>query len=493
VPTYDRTALTAAVVHLGVGGFHRAHQAVYLDELARRGNMAWGELGVGLHHEDMKNALEPQDYLYTLVERDAGGDRARVVGSMGRYLFAPAEPEGVLTALSDPRTRLVTLTITMGGYDIDPVTGDFRAEDPEIQADLDGTAAPVTVFGYICEALSRRRAAGVAPFTILSCDNMQDNGGAARTAVVSFARLRDEDLAQWIEDTVAFPSSMVDRITPETTPEGRDLVARQFGVADRWPVITERFTQWFIQDTFCNERPPLDQVGVQFVPDVTPYMTMKTRLLNASHSALGYLGYLAGHRNTAEAMRDPLIRAYVARLMDDEVTPLLPPVPNVDLTAYKRTLLERFANPALKDELARLCSRGSTKMPTFLLPSIAEALQRGGRHDLLSLAVAGWFRYLRGTDYDDNTIEIKDALKDRLQKLAVASGNDPRALLGERGVFGDLGLNAGFVASLRQTLCNLERDGLRTTIESALERPAPEVDSEKLRATLERFPAGRAA
>ncbi|MCA1599952.1 MAG: mannitol dehydrogenase family protein, partial [Chloroflexi bacterium] len=347
VPTYDRAALTPAIVHLGVGGFHRAHQAVYLDDLARRGVTDWGEVGVGLHHRDMQDALAPQDYLYTVVERDAAGDSGRVVGVMNRYLFAPEEPAAVLDALADPRTRLVTLTITMAGYDIDPATGDFKAEDSDVQADLapDHPFTPATIFGYICDALERRRAAGHAPFTILSCDNMRDNGGAAQTAVVSFARRRDEALGQWIEDTVAFPSSMVDRITPEMTDEDRALVARLCGVADRWPVVTEPFKQWIVQDTFCNGRPPLEEVGVQFVADVTPYMTMKTRLLNASHSALGYLGYLAGYHSTDEAMGDPAMRAYIARMMDDEVTPLLPEAPGIDLTAYTRTLIERFANP----------------------------------------------------------------------------------------------------------------------------------------------------
>jgi len=233
---------------------------------------------------------------------------------------------------------------------------------------------------------------------VLSRDNMQDNGSVARTAVVSYARLRDEVLARWIEDTVAFPSSMVDRITPETTLEAQELVVSTVGVDDHWAVVTEPFMQWIVQDTFCNGRPPLEQVGVQFVADVRSYELMKTRLLNASHSALGYLGSLAGYHDTDEAMGDPLIRAYLARLMNTEVTPLLPETPGIDLAAYKRTLLERFANPAIKDQLARLCARGSSKVPTFLLPSIREALEQGRPHALLALAVAGWFRYLRGVD-----------------------------------------------------------------------------------------------
>lgn len=468
VPTYDRAALTPAIVHLGVGGFHRAHQAVYLDELARRGNTEWGEVGVGLRHRDMKDALEPQDYLYTVVERDAHDEEARVVGAMVRYHFAPEDPEAVLAALAAEQTRLVTLTITKEGYNVDLVTGVFQAEDPAVQADLAHPDRPTTAVGYLVEALDRRRQAGLPPFSVLSCDNLQDNGAITRTAVTSFARLRDEALARWIAENGAFPSSMVDRITPETTPEAQDVVAQTMGVEDRWPVVTEPFIQWIVQDTFCNGRPPLEEVGVQFVADVQPYELMKTRLLNASHSALGYLGSLAGYHVTDEAMADPLIRAYLAHLMDDEVSPLLPEAPGIDMAAYTRTLLERFANPEIKDQLARLCARGSVKVPTFILPSIAAALEHGRPYALLTLAVAGWFRYLRGVDDDGNALEIKDALKDRLHDLALSGGNDPRPLLGERGIFGDLGENVDFTASLERALRALDRDGLRATVEAYL-------------------------
>jgi mannitol-1-phosphate/altronate dehydrogenase len=472
VPSYDRTALTPAIVHFGVGGFHRAHQAVYLDQIAAHGiSTAWGEWGVGLHSRAMKDALAPQACLYTVVERSAEEDRARVVGAMGRYLYAPEETEAVLAALTDERTRLITLTITGTGYKVDPNTGTFDADDPEVNADLDHPANPDTVFGYLVEALRRRRERGIPPFSVLSCDNMQDNGAAARTSIVSFADLRDEKLARWIERNVAFPSSMVDRITPATTDADRAFVAHTFAIDDRWPVVTEPFTQWIVQDTFCHGRPPFEEVGVQLVADVTPYERMKTRLLNASHCAIGYLGYLAGYRRTDEAMADPLFRAYITRLMDDEVTPLLPAVSGIDLPHYKRTLIERFANPKIGDQLARLCGRGSTKVPNYLLPSIAEALEGGRPHELLALAVAGWCRYLRGVDDEGKPIEIKDVLKDRLQELARAGTTDPRPLLSEYGVFGDLGENPAFVASLERALRALDRDGPHATLAAYLAAP----------------------
>jgi mannitol-1-phosphate/altronate dehydrogenase len=471
VPTYDRSALTPAVVHFSVGGFHRAHQLLYFDKVAqRRISDAWGVVGVGLHSRHMKDALAPQDHLYTVVERSPDGERARVVGVMVDYHFAPDDPATVLDVLSDERTRMVSLTITGNGYRLCPQTGEFDPDDVDIRWDLAHTACPRTVFGYIVEALDRRRRAGLPPFTVVSCDNMHRNGDAARAAVVGFARLRDEVLARWITDRVAFPSSMVDRITPHTTPEQREAVAQRYGVDDNWPVITEPFSQWVIEDTFCNGRPPLDLVGVRFVPDVARYELMKTRLLNASHCALGYLGSLAGYTSIDEVMADPLFAEYVERMMDVEVTPLLPPPDGIDLAEYKQTLLRRFANPAIADQLYRLCRRGSTKMPHHLLPSLREAVDGNGPHALLTLAVAAWFRYLLGVDMAGRPVVIDDPRADLLQALARAGGTDPRPLLGERSIFGDLGEHPRFVAELADALERLERNGVRETLAAALRR-----------------------
>ena len=464
IPRYDRGSLTPAVVHLGVGGFHRAHQAVYLDDLARTGETGWGEIGVGLRSPAMRDALTPQDCLFTVVERCDRGDTARVVGSMIRYLFAPDDPEAVLAVLSDERTRVVTLTITGGGYPVGE-DGTFDADDAQVRADLAHPDRPQTTFGYLAEALHRRREAGLPAFTVLSCDNMPDNGAATRTAVLGFAAARDESLAAWIDAHASFPASMVDRITPDTDDAARDLVAEQFGVRDRSPVITEPFRQWVIEDRFCNGRPPLERVGVQFVDDVAPYKLMKTRLLNASHSALGYLGYLVGGYGTSsEAMANPVISDYLAALMRQEITASLPEVPGIDLAAYQRTLLERFANPQISDQLSRLCGRGSTKMPAYLLPSLMAARAEDRPTTLLTLAVAGWCRYLQGSDLNGNPFEIKDARKDVLQPLAVARGTDPRPLLGERDIFGPLGDDPEFVRTLEAAIRDIEEYGPAATI-----------------------------
>lgn len=467
VPTYDRARLHPSIVHLGVGGFHRAHQAVYLDTLAEQGiSMDWGLTGVGLlpHDKRMEQSLLPQQCLYTVVERGADAESARVIGSIAGYLFAPEHRERVLQVLAAPETRIVSLTITEGGYGYNQVTGEFDPATPGVREDLATPTSPSTVFGYICEGLNRRRAAGLPPFSVLSCDNLQGNGTLARTVFTAFARLRDGALADWIEATVAFPNCMVDRITPQTTDDDRAMVAQRFGVADAWPVMTEPFTQWIVEDTFCNRRPPLEQVGVQFVPDVHPYEAMKLRLLNASHQALAYLGYLCGYRLVHEVMGDPLFQTFIARMMDEEVTPLLAPVPGVDLTEYKHTLIERFANPKIRDQVLRLCQDASARMPKFLLPSIVEARAIGQPNRLLTLAVAGWFRFLSGVDEEGTPIPIDDQLVGTLQPLALQGREDPRPLLSVRSLFGELGEQPAFVDALSEALRLLHAEGARATL-----------------------------
>ena len=474
IPTYDRAALAPSVVHMSVGSFHRSHQAVYFDDLAQRAvTRDWGLVGVGLYRRRMQGVLSAQDGLYTVVSRGAGGDEARVVGVITAYRFAPDQAEGVLATLADERTRLVTLTITAGGYKVDAATGAFASDDAEVVADCAQPRRPVSAVGYLVEALDRRRRAGLAPFTILSCDNMPANGAIARTAVVALARMRDERLAEWIERHVAFPSSMVDRITPKTAPQDRTMVAEQFGIADRWPVITEPFSQWIVEDAFCHGRPPLDEVGVQFTGDVRPYALMKTRLLNASHSALGYLGSLAGHDRTNEAITDPVYAGYVERMMREEIAPLLPPVPGIDLPQYQRILLQRFANPAIGDRLSRLCRNGSAKVPGHVLSSIREARLTGRPHELLTLAVAGWVRYLRGVDEDGRPLTIDDPAARRLGALAPARGGDPRPLLADRRTFGSLGGDPCFAAAIERDLRSLDRHGARAVVADRVARDAP--------------------
>lgn len=471
MPDYDRSALERGVVHISVGSFHRSHQAMYFDELARRGlGDGWALTGVGLRRREMKEALDAQDGLYTVVERADDGDTARVVGIITRYLFAPEETDAVLDALVDPSTRLVTLTITGPGYKLDLDTGVFAGDDAAVVADLANPSEPGSAVGLVVEALDRRRRAGRAPFTVLSCDNIPANGAVARTAVLAFAALRDEHLASWIEEYVTFPSSMVDRITPTTTAADRARVEQTFGVRDRWPVVTEPFSQWVVEDSFCNGRPPLEEVGVEFVEDVRPYALMKTRLLNGTHSAIGYLGALAGHERTDEVMRDPVLVAYIERLMVGEIAPLLPPV-ETDLAAYAATLRERFANRALADPLSRLRRNGSTKVPSHLLSSIREARAVGRPHSLLTLAVAAWCRYLRGGE--GREFELDDPDGARLRALAREGGPDPRPLLADDATFGSLGHCPRFAAAVERNLRDLDARGPHAVIADLTEHAQP--------------------
>ncbi len=458
-PAYDRATLKQSIVHIGVGGFHRAHQAVYLDDLAALGNTEWGECGVGLRQEDqrMASVMRSQDRLYTVVTRNAAEESARVIGSMSSYLFAPASPSAVLDVLAHEDTRIVTLTITEGSY---------KAEPPTLQEGRRDEEHPGNVFDYLSRALDTRRKTGRPPFTVLSCDNVPNNGEVAKKAVLSWATSRDTTLARWIEEQVAFPSSMVDRITPQTTDADRAMVRTAYGIIDGWPVMTEPFRQWVIQDIFCNGRPPLDDLGVQFVSNVEPYETMKLRLLNASHSAMGHLGSLAGYHYIHDVIGDEDFQPFIQRLMDDEVTPLLRAVPGIDLTQYKQTLLERFRNPKIGDTVERICGKGSDKIPKFILPSLHEAIEQQRPHRLLTLAVAGWCCYLSGIDDQKRKITIVDPRARELRERAITARllSDPRPLLALHDIFGALDQHDAFVAELTQALVSLYTHGVSMTL-----------------------------
>jgi mannitol-1-phosphate/altronate dehydrogenase len=446
VPSYDRAALRPGIVHIGVGGFHRSHQAVYLDRLAEAGvSNAWGITGVGVRSGGGRGDLLRQNCLYSLLERSPEGDRARVVGSLLDYLHAPQEPGRALAALTSSETKVVSLTVTGDGY---------------------GSDAPVPRF--LAEALRLRREAGVPPFTVLSCDNLPENGATARSAVVAYARLRDEErFADWIETEVAFPATVVDRITPVTEAVHRQVLEQDFGIQDRCPVVSEDFAQWIVEDDFCGGRPPLEEVGVQFVPDARPYELHKKRLLNGSHSAIGYLGHLSGHDRIDEALADPLLRRFVESLMG-EVAPLLPDVLGLDVDEYRETLLERFGNPRVGDRLRRLCGRGSTKMPAYLLPSLQEAVEEGLPHETLTLALAAWIRYLTGVDFEGRPIEVEDARWEELRPLAQGAAADPRPLLEVRNVFGSLTDDEAFVRRLTEAVRLLDACGPAAALEDRL-------------------------
>jgi mannitol 2-dehydrogenase len=454
VPGYDRAALVPSVVHLGVGGFHRAHQAVYFDELAERGNREWGIVGVGISNRELSAALRAQDRLFTVVTRGADATSARVVGVLTDHLLLSEEAAAVRDRLSDPRTRLVTLTITGDGYALD---------DSQ-------TGPPDSLFEVLVDALELRRLAGTAAFTVLSCDNLPDSGATAKRAVLGIARGRSAELTDWISKHVRFPDSMVDRITPSLGAADRDQIQATFAVSDRCPVVTEPFSQWVIEDDFSGVRPPLDEVGVRFVSDVKPYTLLKTRMLNGTHCALGYLGTLAGYVRTDEAMADPAIAAYVGQLMQTEIAPLLPGnLPGMDLRRYQRRLIERFSNPAVGDQLSRLCRRGSTKMPDYLLPSLLQANLTGSPRRLLTAAVGAWLRYAEGIDLDGFLIDIHDARAQELRAVAQAVRNHPERGIGLPELFGPLADDAEFATNVRSIMADLDDVGVSGVLHQLLD------------------------
>jgi mannitol 2-dehydrogenase len=469
VPRYDRSRLVHSIVHIGVGGFFRAHQTVYLDDLIQKsGSMDWGICGIGLlkHDRKMYDAMRTQDCLYTVVERGGDGDKPRVIGSMTGFLFAPDDPEAVIEKMASPVCRIVTMTITEGGYYVNSGTGAFDAEHPDIKHDLADPAHPCCVFGYLALALERRKARGLGPFTLMSCDNMQNNGDVLKKMLLAFLNLRNRELGIWLAEKGAFPNSMVDRITPVTTDDHRAMVRDTFGIDDAWPVVPEPFRQWVIEDHFVEGRPRWEDVGAQMVSNVLPYEKMKLRLLNASHQALCYIGMLVGHDYVHQTMEDPRIRKLVRTMMDVEVTPLLPPVPGIDLDEYKATLIERFANPAIMDQLSRIGTEGSARIPKFILPSVNDQLARGGPVKIAAFTVAAWFRYLTGVDDAGKKLPIIEPMEAKLCPLAKKGGADPRPMLAVHELFGDLDKSAVFVAEVESALKSFYEKGAVATLES---------------------------
>ncbi|WP_432543279.1 mannitol dehydrogenase family protein [Kineococcus sp. SYSU DK002] len=474
VPGYDRTQVTPGIVHLGVGGFHRAHQAMYLDRLMNEGKaLDWGIRGVGVlpHDARMKEVMDAQGGLYTLVLKAPDGSREpRVIGSILDVLHAPADPDAAVEAMADPRIRIVSLTVTEGGYNIDAVTGEFILDEPGVAADLADGAVPRTAFGLVTEALRRRRERGVAPFTVMSCDNVQGNGHVARKVFVAFATVKDPELGAWIEANVRFPNSMVDRITPGTTDDDRAEVSERFGVEDAWPVVCEPFVQWVLEDDFGLGRPPYEDAGVQLVADVEPYELMKLRLLNASHQALCYFGYLAGYRLVHEVAQDPLFAGFLLAYMEREATPTLEPVPGIDLDAYRRELISRFSNAEVRDTVARLCNESSDRIPKWLLPVVRQQIASGGEFFRAAAVVASWARYAEGVDEQGEPIEVSDRIAERLVATAQRNREEPTAFIADRSLFGDLVDDEAFVAEYTAALASLHAKGARATLEDLAAR-----------------------
>ncbi|NHN37176.1 mannitol dehydrogenase family protein [Pseudomaricurvus alcaniphilus] len=462
-PSYDRNKVKAGIVHIGVGGFHRSHEAYYTDALMNEtGDCSWGICGVGLREDDrkMRDILKAQDYLYALIVRHPGGKvETSIIGSLVDFLLSGDNPGAVIDRMASADTKIVSLTITEGGYNFDPASGEFEFGNPDVQHDLDNPAQPKTVFGFLTAALKQRRTVGLPAFTVQSCDNIQHNGAMARKMLLAFAHKQDPELARWIEREVCFPNAMVDRITPATTAADTAYLSSQAGFKDDWPVTCEPFTQWVIEDNFSNGRPAWEHVGAQFVPDVTPYEKMKIRLLNAGHSVLGLLGSIHGHETIDGCVADPLFATYLRAFMDNEATPVLDPVEGVDLDAYKDSLLQRFGNPNIKDSLARICLESSAKLPKFLISTIHENLTRGGSIKYATLVIAAWCLYSdKGRNRHGVELKIVDQMKTELHQAAAGTNDDPLSFLRLKSLFGDLASNKEFTALYTEMVQAIYKD-----------------------------------
>ncbi|CAN5676553.1 mannitol dehydrogenase family protein [soil metagenome] len=453
-PTYDRDKITVGIVHFGVGGFHRAHQAYYVDKLMEQGKAEdWGICGVGVLPNDrkMKDALDAQNGLYTLILVNPDGSRdVRVIGSIVDYRFAPDDPEAVIELLAAPSTRIVSMTITEGGYQL-----------PQKTSVDDGS-----VFSLVTAALERRRERDIPSFTIVSCDNIEGNGDVARETFTEYADRHHPGLSAWMAEHTTFPNSMVDRITPVTTPDVIETLAEVDGLEDQWPVVAEPFTSWALEDDFVDGRPPFEEVGVLTVEDVTPYELMKLRLLNAGHQGLCYFAHLMGYRLVHDAASDPLIADFLMDYWNSEATPTLKPVPGIDLPAFKLTAIERFANPGVRDTVARLCAESSDRIPKWLVPVIRTNLATGDPIRLSAAIVASWARYAEGVDEQGEPIQVVDQLADELIPIAKSQLENPLAFIENQALFGDLAQQPRFVEAYRWALDSLHRDGARATLEA---------------------------
>jgi mannitol 2-dehydrogenase len=471
IPGYKSDELSPGIVHIGVGNFHRAHQAAYLDELFERGlDHDWAIIGTGVRESDaeMGRDLAAQDFLTTVVTQEAERSQARITGAMIDFV-APGDSAAIIERLIDPRTRVVSLTVTEGGYYIDPATQAFDPGHPDIVTDAaDRLTSPKTAFGLIAAGLLRRRAAGLPPFTVMSCDNLPGNGHVTADAVAGLVNLIDRADARWIRDSVAFPNGMVDRITPATSERERQTLRDDFGVEDSRPVFCEDFRQWVLEDHFPAGRPRLEKVGVQFVADVAPFELMKIRILNGGHAAIAYPAGLLDIHFVHEAMQDAQIARFLSALLDDEVIPVVPPVPDTDLADYKRTIERRFANPKIGDTIRRLCLDGSNRQPKFILPTLRGALRVGTPIDGLALVSAFWCRYCYGETESGEIIAPNDPSWSRLNAQARQARFTPEAWLQMRDIYGNLPDDRRFLEAFCRALRGVWQSGTRASIDSYL-------------------------
>lgn len=462
-PRYDRTRLARGIVHLGIGAFHRAHQALYTEAVLASGDLRWGIVGVSLRGTAVRDALVPQDCLYAVLERHGAAVNAGVVGAVCSVLHAPSEMGAVLQAIAGPAVSVVTLTVTEKGYCQHPASGDLDSAHPDIRHDLERPDAPRSTLGVLTAGI-RRRPAG-APLTVLCCDNMAANGDTLRKLLAQFAGNLDAGLARRIETEIAFPNSMVDRIVPAATPESLAWAEAQLGLRDEAAIVCEPFTQWVIEDRFAGARPAWEQAGALLTSDVRPYQAMKLRLLNGTHSAIAYLGQLRGLETVADVMSDPMLGPFVRRLMVEDLRATVAAPTGYDVLAYCNDLLHRFENPSLQHRTEQIAMDGTQKVPVRWLPALRESLAAGLERPCLERALVAWLHYLAtGHAEDGRALRINDPGAMVLAERIRAAGGDPvgavHTALDHAPVFGDKPWPESFVARLSQHLVTLRAGGL---------------------------------
>ncbi len=467
-PNPHLSRLETGIVHLGAGAFHRAHQAVYTEDVIQSGDLRWGTVGASLRAADTRDALKPQDWLYTVAESDQSGERLRVIGSLQELLVAPESPDALIAAMCQPSVKIISMTVTEKGYCHDPATGELNEDHPDIRHDTTNPSTPRSAPGFIARAIKLRHTNGLAPFAVLCCDNLPSNGHTVRKVVARLGALQDHELGRYIKDSIAFPSTMVDRIVPATTDDDRNRVATALGLQDNWPVMTEAFTQWVVEDDFPAGRPDW---AAMFVSDVGPFETMKLRLLNGSHSCIAYLGYLAGHETVAAAMQDQDLARFVKRFMNEEATPTLVVPTGTDVAGYKTALINRFRNPSLRHRTWQIAMDGSQKLPQRLLGTARDRLKSSASIDCIALGVAAWMRYVTGKDEKNQPIDVRDPLRDELRRRADAAGlvasQLAPALLGIEKIFSkDLAEDERFVRSVTTSLDKLIKHGAGHTLKT---------------------------
>lgn len=483
-PSYDRNTLKVGIVHFGIGAFHRAHQAVYMEEILAHDPGDWMICGVSLRHSTTRDQMLPQNSLYTVAERSEKGDSLKVIGSVKEVLFAQKEQLEVLKRLADFQTKLVTMTISEKGYCHDPSSGKLLKKHPDILHDLANYQFPMSAIGYLVAGLDLRYKAGLPPYTVLSCDNLPENGEMLKNLVLEFAKIINPELNQWIADKGCFPSSMVDRIVPAVTENDKLSITEQLKCRDEAAVICEPFRQWVIENNFSCGLPDFQSVGVQLTDDIRPFEEMKLRLLNGTHSTIAYLGYLSSYEYVSDAMLDSNFLKFIREMMDEEITPTLKTHPSIDLAEYKIALLDRFKNPGLRHRTWQIAMDGSQKIPQRLLNTVREQVLHKRPFSKISLALAAWMRYILGVDEFGKAIEIRDPMSERFNKIAFETGllvsnkivsenseSYTRAILDLTEIFGeDLSQNSLFCTQIQKTFTRLLKNRSAQSIEELVKK-----------------------